>query len=205
MRAIEILKEVETLNHSNLGLGGGGNDTVTITVPRHLLNIQGGSAHDHSDEEHCCNECGLYEDDCMCETEDQVAEQDINVVNNVNNELKDILRLAGANQSGQNDTIAAPATDEVPEQPLMIPPLQQQIELFKQQGGKESPVINQIVNDPNSEENIGSTAGEQPEQSIYHDSPLEDGEFVGAGTGAVDNVGSNSKTTKGATKPWYKI
>ena len=202
MRANEILKEVEELSRDNLGLSGG-NDMVTITVPRHLLNVRGGESHGHEDSESCCNECGLYEEDCMCDHEDQVDEQDINVVNNnsVNTELKDLLRL-----SGQNHTIAAPATDEVPEQPLMIPPLQQQIELFKQQGGKESPVINQIIHDSDNEENIGSTAGEQPEQSIYHDSPLQDGEFVGAGTGAVDNnVVKNSTTTKGATKPWYKI
>jgi hypothetical protein len=28
----------------------------------------------------------------------------------------------------------------------MVPPLQQEIELLKQQGGKESPVINQLIN-----------------------------------------------------------
>lgn len=43
-------------------------------------------------------------------------------------------------------TIAAPAGDDMPEQAVMIPPLQQQLELIKQQGGKESEVINQIIN-----------------------------------------------------------
>lgn len=204
MRAIEILKEVETLSHDNLGVGGGNSDMVTITVPRHLLNIQSSHDHGHDDHETCCNECGLYEDDCMCDPEDcQVDEESVEVaVSKDQNELSDIMRLAGGKQSGQNDTIAAPATGELPAQPVMVPPLQQQIELFKQQGGKESPVINQIID--GHDDIIGSTAGEQPEQSIYHDTPLEDNEFVGAGTGAVD-VLENSTTTKGAKKPWYKL
>ena len=50
-------------------------------------------------------------------------------------------------------TIAAPAGDEFPDQAIMVPPLQQQIELMKQQGGKESKVINQLINqDPESPE-----------------------------------------------------
>lgn len=44
-------------------------------------------------------------------------------------------------------TIAAPAGEELPDQPVMVPPLQQQIELAKQQGGKSSRVINQILSD----------------------------------------------------------
>lgn len=43
-------------------------------------------------------------------------------------------------------TIAAPAGDQMPDQAIMIPPLQQQLELMKQQGGRESEAINQIVN-----------------------------------------------------------
>lgn len=43
-------------------------------------------------------------------------------------------------------TIAAPAGDEMPDAPVMVPPLQQELELLKQQGGKESEVINQIIN-----------------------------------------------------------
>jgi hypothetical protein len=43
-------------------------------------------------------------------------------------------------------TVAAPAGDDMPDAPVMVPPLQQQLELLKQQGGKESPVINQLIN-----------------------------------------------------------
>jgi hypothetical protein len=46
----------------------------------------------------------------------------------------------------QIGTIAAPAGDEMPDAPVMVPPLQQELELLKQQGGKESPVINQLIN-----------------------------------------------------------
>ncbi len=50
-------------------------------------------------------------------------------------------------------TIAAPAGDQMPDQAMMIPPLQQQMELMKQQGGRQSEAINQIVNqDPNNVE-----------------------------------------------------
>lgn len=66
-------------------------------------------------------------------------------------------------------TIAAPAGDEMPDQAVMVPPLQQQLELMKQQGGRESEVINQIINqDPkdvatfvNNEdkEEVGDPAG----------------------------------------------
>jgi hypothetical protein len=44
-------------------------------------------------------------------------------------------------------TIAAPAGDEMPDEPVMVPPLQQELELMKQQGGKLSKIINQIVSD----------------------------------------------------------
>ena len=46
----------------------------------------------------------------------------------------------------QIGTIAAPAGEEMPDAPVMVPPLQQELELLKQQGGKESPVINQLIN-----------------------------------------------------------
>jgi hypothetical protein len=42
-------------------------------------------------------------------------------------------------------SIAAPAGTQLPPEPVMVPPLQQQIELAKQQGGKSSPIINQIL------------------------------------------------------------
>jgi len=52
--------------------------------------------------------------------------------------------------SGGGDPIvsaAAPAGDDLPDQPGMIFPLQQELELKKQQGGKKSKVINQIVSE----------------------------------------------------------
>lgn len=50
-------------------------------------------------------------------------------------------------------TIAAPAGHDLPDQAMMIPPLQQQMELMKQQGGRQSEAINQIINqDPNNVE-----------------------------------------------------
>lgn len=52
-------------------------------------------------------------------------------------------------------TIAAPAGEEMPDAPVMVPPLQQELELLKQQGGKESAVINQLINqDPNDPEDF---------------------------------------------------
>ena len=45
-------------------------------------------------------------------------------------------------------TVAAPADpDDLPDETVMVPPLQQQLELLKQQGGKKSKIINQIVAD----------------------------------------------------------
>ena len=40
-------------------------------------------------------------------------------------------------------TVAAPAGKELPESPVYVSPLQQELELKKQQGGKQSKVINQ--------------------------------------------------------------
>lgn len=57
----------------------------------------------------------------------------------------------------QIGTIAAPAGDEMPDAPVMVPPLQQELELLKQQGGKESPVINQIINqDPENPDDFAN-------------------------------------------------
>jgi hypothetical protein len=57
----------------------------------------------------------------------------------------------------QAGTIAAPAGDEMPDSPVMVPPLQQEIELLKQQGGKESPVINQLINqDPHDPDDFAN-------------------------------------------------
>jgi hypothetical protein len=51
----------------------------------------------------------------------------------------------------------------VPKNPVFVSPLQQQLELQKQQGGKTSPIINQILK---QEFDTGSSAGEQSEQSV---------------------------------------
>jgi hypothetical protein len=57
----------------------------------------------------------------------------------------------------QVGTIAAPAGEEMPDSPVMVPPLQQEIELLKQQGGKKSPVINQLINqDPHDPEDFAN-------------------------------------------------
>lgn len=45
-------------------------------------------------------------------------------------------------------SIAAPADPrDLPDETIMVPPLQQELELLKQQGGKKSKIINQIVSD----------------------------------------------------------
>lgn len=48
---------------------------------------------------------------------------------------------------GGAPSVAAPAGEELPDDPVMVPPLQAELELMKQQGGKQSRVINQIVSD----------------------------------------------------------
>jgi len=64
-------------------------------------------------------------------------------------------------------TIAAPAGEEMPDAPVMVPPLQQELELLKQQGGKASPVINQLINqDP-----------EDPDDFVNHENEEQDEEF----------------------------
>jgi hypothetical protein len=61
----------------------------------------------------------------------------------------------GAN--GTNHTIAAPAGTELPENPIYVSPLQQELELKKQQGGKTSKVINQIVSDDGAESELSDS------------------------------------------------
>lgn len=61
----------------------------------------------------------------------------------------------GAN--GQNHTIAAPKGEELPESPVYVSPLQQELELKKQQGGKTSKVINQILRDDGAESELGDS------------------------------------------------
>lgn len=82
-----------------------------------------------------------------------------------------------------NATIAAPATNNLPEEPLFIFPGQQMLELAKQAGGKTSPVINQIIksdNGPGSDPNDGVFASlddgdvaEDDRRSIYYDCALK--------------------------------
>ena len=64
-------------------------------------------------------------------------------------------------------TVAAPAGEDLPDAPVMVPPLQQHLELAKQQGGKESQVINQLINqDP-----------ENPDDFVNHENDEQDAEF----------------------------
>ena len=58
----------------------------------------------------------------------------------------------GAN--GQNHTIAAPKGEELPESPVYVSPLQQELELKKQQGGKTSKIINQILRDDGADSEL---------------------------------------------------
>lgn len=55
--------------------------------------------------------------------------------------------LPSLDTNGTNHTIAAPKGEELPETPVYVSPLQQELELKKQQGGKSSKIINQILRD----------------------------------------------------------
>ena len=181
MRANEFLKEVDGLNL----VSQEPSKVITINIPLDMLQ--------KSEMPAGVNEEVSDESEDIEVTVDEPTEPE------GQDELADLVRLSGAGR-GENHTIAAPAGSEVPENPVFISPLQQQLELQKQQGGKVSPFINQIIDNTT----LGSTAGEQPEQSVYHDSPLKDTEYVGASTGSVDQL-RNATTTQGANKPWYKI
>jgi len=84
-----------------------------------------------------------------------------------------------------NTTIAQPGdAANLPEVPIWIPPGQQSLELQKQQGGKESPVINQIVKSDNGPEsdpsdgvfaNVSGEGDADPEQSVYAAGALDSG------------------------------
>jgi hypothetical protein len=56
--------------------------------------------------------------------------------------------------AGTNHTIAARAGVDLPESPVYVSPLQQELELKKQQGGKESKVINQILRDDGADSDL---------------------------------------------------
>ena len=200
MRANEFLNETE-LNELVTPQVGRSDKSITINIPASLFATQGPEAvaEEREEEQESVEQEAI---EVQQEPEQEPADQGEESASQPD-ELDDIVRLSGGQRSqstGPNDTIAAPAGKEVPANPVFISPLQQQLELQKQQGGKESPFINQII-DKNS---LGSTAGEQPEQSVYHDNPLKDNEFVGASTGAIDKL-RNATTTQGANKPWYKL
>jgi hypothetical protein len=82
-----------------------------------------------------------------------------------------------------NTTIAAPATKDFPSEPLWIFPGQQTLELAKQQGGKTSPVINQIIksdNGPDSDPDDGVFAeldddADDANRSVYSADALKSG------------------------------
>ena len=82
-----------------------------------------------------------------------------------------------------NTTIAAPATTDFPSEPLWIFPGQQTLELAKQQGGKTSPVINQIIksdNGPDSDPDDGVFAeladdDDDGNRSVYSADALKSG------------------------------
>jgi hypothetical protein len=100
----------------------------------------------------------------------------IPVTVNIPDSVGDTINVSGEKGKRLNTTIAQPATDEMPSEPIWIPPGQQTLELEKQQGGKTSPVINQIVksdNGPDSDPTDGvfanlSDDNEEPVQSIYY-------------------------------------
>jgi hypothetical protein len=51
-------------------------------------------------------------------------------------------------------TVAAPKGEELPESPVYVSPLQQELELKKQQGGKGSRVLNQILRDDGADSEL---------------------------------------------------
>ena len=193
MRASDFLNETE-LNEL-VRPTAGSDRSITINIPANLFATQGPEAVAEEQEEETAEDVEVQQEPSGQE------EIEVDPESQEADELDDIVRLAGG-KDRQNHTIAQPASNVVPDKPVFVSPLQQQLELQKQQGGKASPIINQILQ--HSDETTGSLAGEHPEQSVYHDSPLKDNEWVGAGTGEVDNL-ANKTTTQGATKPWYKL
>lgn len=60
---------------------------------------------------------------------------------------------------------AAPAGTDLPDTPVYVPPLQQELELRKQQGGKRSKVINQIISDNGAEGQLSDVSAAKQEVS----------------------------------------
>lgn len=79
---------------------------------------------------------------------------------------------------GGTPSVAAPAGEQMPDAPVMVPPLQQEIELLKQQGGKESPVINQLINqdpdDPEDFVNKENKDDQDPSDGVIRDEDESD-------------------------------
>jgi hypothetical protein len=63
----------------------------------------------------------------------------------------------------ESPSVAAPAGKDLPDTPVFVSPLQQELELRKQQGGKRSKVINQIVSD-NGAEGVVSDQSEKKQK-----------------------------------------
>lgn len=66
---------------------------------------------------------------------------------------------------GGAPTVAAPAGKDLPDTPVYVPPLQQELELMKQQGGKRSKVINQIVSDNGAEGKLSDKLEDKQEDA----------------------------------------
>ena len=196
MRANEFLNETELNELVTPTVGS--DRSITINIPASLFATQGPEAVAEEREE----EQETAEDVEVAVEPDGQEEVKVDPSSEEADELDDIVRLAGG-ADRQNHTIAQPASNVVPDEPVFVSPLQQQLELQKQQGGKASPIINQILQ--HNDEETGSLAGEHPEQSVYHDSPLKANEWVGAGSGETEDSFANKTTTQGATKPWYKL
>ena len=68
-------------------------------------------------------------------------------------------------------TIAAPANEnDLPDVPIYISPLQQELELKKQQGGKKSRIINQVIADTGADSEMAEdfdTAAEYAKKNYY--------------------------------------
>jgi hypothetical protein len=69
------------------------------------------------------------------------------------------INLDGVNNSSKSSkgSTAAPAGKELPDIPVYVSPLQQELELKKQQGGKSSKVINQILADNGADSEVAET------------------------------------------------
>lgn len=85
---------------------------------------------------------------------------------------------AGGGMPSVGGGVAAPAGTELPDEPVFVSPLQQELELRKQQGGKRSKVINQIVSDNGAEgEDSDASAAKQAYSKRNYFNLAEDQDF----------------------------